>query len=107
MRPRVSAVLLRRLRQSPTLVWAPLRLLPLVVNTAYLAVLHGTMTPTGTVALTEGKQTQPRLALRSDSEGELGEGRRESMPWINTKAELVVAAAEILDKGVSGADYSC
>ena len=55
MRPRVSAVLLRRLRQSPTLVWAPLRLLPLVVNTAYLTVLHGTMTPTGTVALTEGK----------------------------------------------------
>ena len=52
MRPRVSAVLLRRLRQSPTLVWAPLRLLPLVVNTAYLAVLHGTITPTGTVALT-------------------------------------------------------
>ena len=29
------------------------------------------------------------------------------MPWINTKAELVVAAAEILDKGGSGADYSC
>ena len=60
MRPRVSAVLLRRLRQSPTLVWAPLRLLPLVVNTAYLTVLHGTMTPTGTVVLTvsvDGGQT--------------------------------------------------
>jgi sigma-70-like protein len=61
----------------------------------------------GTVALTEGKQTRPRLTPRSDSEGEFGEGRRESMPWINIKAEFVVATAEVLNEGVSGADHSC
>lgn len=33
----------------------------------------------GTVALAEGKQTQPRLAPRSDSEGEFGEGHRGPM----------------------------
>ena len=56
----------------------------------------------GTVALMEGKQTHPRLALRSDSEGEFGEGSREPMPWIGIKAEFVAAAAKILDEGVPG-----
>ncbi|MGH3900435.1 MAG: hypothetical protein ACRDTA_19760 [Pseudonocardiaceae bacterium] len=37
----------RYLRQLPTLVWAPVRFLPLVVNAAYIAVLHGPSRPTG------------------------------------------------------------
>lgn len=44
-------MLSRYLRQSPTfsptLVWAPVRFLPLVVNAAYIAVLHGPLRPTG------------------------------------------------------------
>ena len=55
----------------------------------------------------EGKQTHPRLALRSDSEGEFGEGSREPMPWIGIKAEFVAAAAKILDEGVPGAGHLC
>lgn len=47
MCPRVRAVLSRYLRRSPTLVWAPVRFLPLVVNAAYIAVLHGPSRPTG------------------------------------------------------------
>ncbi|HKR51033.1 MAG TPA: sensor histidine kinase [Pseudonocardiaceae bacterium] len=39
-------MLTRGFRQSPTLVWAPVRFLPLVVNAAYLAVLHGPSRPT-------------------------------------------------------------
>ena len=61
----------------------------------------------GTVALTEGKQTRPRLPLRSDSEGEFREGRQEPMPWIDIKAEFVAAAAKILDEGMPGADHLC
>jgi hypothetical protein len=61
----------------------------------------------GTVALMEGKQPHPRLTLRSDSEGEFGEGSREPMPWIGIKAEFVAAAAKILDEGVPGADHLC
>ena len=46
------------------------------------------------------------MVLRSDGEGEFGEGGREPMLWVLIHAELVVATSEVLDEGVSGADHS-
>jgi hypothetical protein len=43
---------------------------------------------------------------RSDDEGEFGEGRREPMLWVEFYAEFVVAAADVLDEGVSSADHA-
>jgi hypothetical protein len=43
---------------------------------------------------------------RSDGEGEFGEGRREPLLWVEFHAEFVVAAAEVLDECVSGADHT-
>jgi hypothetical protein len=43
---------------------------------------------------------------RSDGEGEFGEGRREPMLWVEFHAEFVVAAADVLDECVSGADHA-
>jgi hypothetical protein len=42
----------------------------------------------------------------SDGEGEFGEGRREPMLWVEFHAEFVVAAADVLDECVSGADHA-
>ena len=42
----------------------------------------------------------------SDGEDKFGEGLRDPMPRIDIKVEFVMAAAEILDEGVSRADYS-
>jgi hypothetical protein len=47
------------------------------------------------------------VTLRLDGEGEFSEGRGESMPWFDIDTEFVVAAAEVLDEGVPGADHSC
>jgi hypothetical protein len=43
---------------------------------------------------------------RSDGEGEFGEGRWELLLWVEFHAEFVVAAAEVLDECVSGADHA-
>jgi hypothetical protein len=43
---------------------------------------------------------------RSDGEGEFSEGRREPMLWVEFHAEFVVAAADVLDECVSGADHA-
>ena len=48
---------------------------------------------------------QGRVVLRSDGEGEFGEGGRVPMLWVLIHAELVVATTEVLDEGVSGADH--
>jgi hypothetical protein len=45
------------------------------------------------------------VVLRSDGEGEFGEGAREPMLWILIHAEFVVATSKVLDEGVSGADH--
>ena len=42
----------------------------------------------------------------SDGEGELGEGVRDPMSRIDVGGKFVMAAVEILDEGVSRADYS-
>ena len=42
----------------------------------------------------------------SDGEGEFGEGLRDPMPRVGIDAEFIVTAVEILDEGVSRADYS-
>ena len=44
--------------------------------------------------------------LSSNGESEFGEGSPDLMPWIDIKAEFVMVALEILDEGVSCADYS-
>jgi hypothetical protein len=41
--------------------------------------------------------------LSSDGEGKFGECLRDPMPWIDVGARFVVAAVEVLDKGVSSA----
>jgi hypothetical protein len=46
------------------------------------------------------------VAPRSDGEGELGKGRWEPLLWVEFHAEFVVAAAEVLDEGVSGTDHA-
>ena len=46
------------------------------------------------------------MAPRSDGEGEFGEGRGEPLLWVEFHAEFVVAAAEVLDDCVSGADHA-
>ncbi len=45
--------------------------------------------------------------LRSDGTREFGEDCREPMPRTNIGTELVVPAAQVLHKGVPGADYPC
>ena len=47
-----------------------------------------------------------RCGARLDGVGEFGEGRREPVFRVGIRAEFVVAAAHVLDKGVSGADHS-
>ena len=42
----------------------------------------------------------------SDGEGEFGKDRRKPMPRVDIDAELVVAAADILDEGMPCADHS-
>ena len=42
---------------------------------------------------------------RSDGERQLGERSREPMPGVYVSGKFVVAAANILDKGVADADY--
>jgi hypothetical protein len=42
---------------------------------------------------------------RSDGERKLGERSREPMPRVNVGGKLVVAAANILDKGMAGANH--
>jgi hypothetical protein len=41
----------------------------------------------------------------SDGEGKFGERGGEAMSGIDLDAEFVVAAAQILDEGMTGADY--
>jgi hypothetical protein len=60
----------------------------------------------GPVALTENGRDEPAIASSSDDEGEPGEGRREPFFRVGIRAEFVVAAAHVLDEGVSGADRS-
>ena len=43
--------------------------------------------------------------LDLDSEGEFGEGGTEPMSRVEIRAEFVVAAAQILDERVPGADH--
>jgi hypothetical protein len=43
---------------------------------------------------------------RSDGEGKFGEGRWKPMLWVEFHAEFVVAAADVLDECVSGADHA-
>jgi hypothetical protein len=43
---------------------------------------------------------------QSDGDGEFSEGRREPMLPVGIHAEFVVAAAQVLDEGVPGADHS-
>jgi hypothetical protein len=59
----------------------------------------------GIVALTE-RVRLIGVVPRSDGEGEFGEGRREPMLWVEFHAEFVVAAADVLDECVSGADHA-
>jgi transposase-like protein len=47
------------------------------------------------------------LELRLDSEGEFSEGRRELLSGIGIQIEFIVTAADVLNKGVLGADRSC
>lgn len=42
----------------------------------------------------------------SDGEGKCGDSLRDPMPQIDIQAEFVMAAVEVLDEGVSCADYS-
>jgi hypothetical protein len=42
----------------------------------------------------------------SDGEDEFGEGVRDPMPWIDVGAQFVMTVVEILDEGLSHADYS-
>ena len=42
----------------------------------------------------------------SDGEDEFGEGVRDPMPRIDVGGKFVMTAVEILEKGVSRADYS-
>ena len=42
----------------------------------------------------------------SDGKGEFGERRREPVPWVDLDAEFVVAVADVLDEGMSGADHA-
>jgi hypothetical protein len=42
----------------------------------------------------------------SDGEGEFGEGLRDPMPRIDVGGQFVMTAVEILEEGVSRADYS-
>ena len=58
----------------------------------------------GAVAFAEGKTCSTLGTPCLDGEGELGEGRGEPMSGIDVKAEFVVAAAQVLDECVSGAD---
>jgi hypothetical protein len=44
--------------------------------------------------------------LHLDGERKFGEGRWKSVPRIDVHAEFVVASAEVLDEGMSSADYS-
>jgi hypothetical protein len=48
----------------------------------------------------------PSVAPRSDGERELGKCSREPVPRVNIGGKFVVAAANILDKGVADADHS-
>jgi hypothetical protein len=62
-------------------------------------------TPILTVALTEcgrGRPVDPRL----DGDGEFGKGRRELSLRVGVDAEFVVAAPEILDERVAGANHA-
>ena len=42
----------------------------------------------------------------SDGEDEFGEGLRDPMSWFDVGGQFVMTAVEILDEGVSRADYS-
>jgi hypothetical protein len=43
---------------------------------------------------------------QSDGDGEFGEGHCKPMLRVDIRSEFVVAAADVLDEGVSGADHS-
>jgi hypothetical protein len=56
-----------------------------------------------------GSKRKPQdtaVGARSDGEGKVGEGDREPMARIEVGGEFIVAAAEVLDEGVSGTDQS-
>lgn len=63
------------------------------------------MTAAGTVALARKTQASPSTAARSDGERELGERSREPMPRVYVSGKFVVAAANVLDKGMADADH--
>jgi hypothetical protein len=54
--------------------------------------------------LTEDKNRLTLGTLLSDGDAKFSEGFRKSMPRVGIQAGFVVAAAEILDEGVPGAD---
>ena len=58
-----------------------------------------------TVALARRRQAPPSIAPRSDGGRELGERSREPKPRVNVGGKFVVAAANVLDKGMAGADH--
>jgi hypothetical protein len=59
----------------------------------------------GIVALARKTQASPSTAARSDGERELGERSRELMPRVYVSGKFVVAAANVLDKGMADADH--
>lgn len=55
----------------------------------------------------EEEWRHPAVAPRSDGEHEFGERNRKPMLGINVVGKFVVAAVNVLDKGVPGAAYRC
>ena len=58
------------------------------------------------VALTVERRALLVLDRGLDGEDEFGEGRGQPMPGGSIQPEFVVAAAEILDEGMSGANHA-
>ena len=55
----------------------------------------------------EGVRRPPLSGADSDGESEFGERVGEAMSGVGVDAEFVVAAAQVLDEGMTGADHSC
>jgi len=62
--------------------------------------------PDGTVALVEGRAWSMAPVGCSDGEREFGEGCWESVVWGEIDGQLIVSAAQVLDKRRSGTDHS-
>jgi len=60
----------------------------------------------GTVALVEGRAWSMAPVGCSDGEREFGEGCWESVVWVEIDGQLIVSAAQVLDKRMSCTDHS-